>query len=458
MIDHRTTRAPGARGRLSRLLANLAIATGAILAGLLVCELLLRALGVAYTVFVWTDPVVGVAHIPGVRSRRQSEDGSWIAINRDGLRGPEASLKPTPGTYRIALLGDSFIEGFEVPYPSTVGEVLERRLAALRGTPVEVLNFGVGGYGTTQELLTLQHKVWKYSPDLVLLAVTTGNDISDNYRPLKRTEYVPYHVYRGDSLVLDTTFRSAPGYRSRTVWTRRMLTVVQHSRLAQVVNRVRKVRRKSERQARNAGERTGELGLRDEVHVPPATPEWREAWRITEGVLRLMRDECRSRDTPFAIITLTRGIQVTPDRRRRERFLRELGADDLYYPERRLARFGKREGVPVLNLAPSMAREAEERQVYFHAVGEIPGIGHWNREGHRAAGERIAAWLAAGAAAAPRPTPVAEAGATPGLAPLSRAGQPSRAEANGGAVPPRSPGLPAPDTTRPPSTRARSPR
>lgn len=380
--------------RLRTILANFVVAAGAVLVALLACELVLRALGVGYTVYVWTDPVVGVAHIPGVKSRSRTEDGSWVTINSDGLRGPEAVLEPPPGSFRIALLGDSFIEGFEVPYSKTVGEVLERRLADLRDTPVEVLNFGVGGYGTTQELLTLQHKVWKYSPDLVLLAVTTGNDISDNYRPLKGTEYVPYHVYRGDSLVLDTTFRSAPGYRNRAVWTRRMLTVVRHSRVAQVVNRVRKVRRKSARQERNAGEGAGELGLRDEVHLPPATPDWREAWRVTEGVLSLMRDECRAHGTPFAIVTLSRGIQVTPDRGKKERFLRQLGAEDLYYPERRLAQFGRRKGIPVLNLAPAMAKEAEERQVHFHAVGRNPGVGHWNEEGHRAAGERIAAWLA----------------------------------------------------------------
>lgn len=399
MTDGTRSSVSPTRGRLSRLATNLALVIVAVLAALLVCELVLRALGIGYTVYVWTDPVTGVSHIPGVKSRTRAEGGSWISINRDGMRGPDAELAAAPNTYRIALLGDSFIEAFEVRYRQTVGEVIERRLSALRGTPVEVLNFGVGGYGTTQELLTLQHKVWKYSPDLVLLAVTTGNDISDNSRALKRSEYVPYHAFRGDSLVLDTTFLSAPGYRRRAAWTRRLLTVVQHSRLAQVVNRVRKVRRKDERQERNAGARPeDELGLRDEVHLPPATAEWKEAWRVTEGVLRLMRDESRARATPFAVVTLTRGIQVTPDREKKERFLRELGAEDLFYPERRLREFGEREGIPVLNLAPTMAKEAEERQVYFHAYRSTPGIGHWNEEGHRAAGERIAAWLAAGPA------------------------------------------------------------
>jgi hypothetical protein len=378
------------------LARNSLILVAALVIALLVCELALRMLGISYPVFVWTDPVRGVAHIPGVSGGKLLPDGHrWVEINSDGWRGPDVPLEPTPGTLRIALLGDSFIEAFEVPFDSTVGEVVERRLSALRGRPVEVLNFGEGGYGTTQEYLTLQHEVWKYSPDVVLLAVTTGNDISDNSRRLRRGNYVPYQVFQGDRLVLDTSFVMARDYRSRTLWTRRMLGLVKHSRLAQLINRVRHLRVKGERQQANAGGDEGdELGLRDEVQLPPATPDWQEAWRVTEGVLGLMRDECRRHGVPFAVVTLSRGIQVTPDTVEKRRFLQQLGAKDLYYPERRIADLGQREGIPVLNLAPSMAEEAERRHVYFHAHGDSLGVGHWNVAGHQAAGERIAAWLA----------------------------------------------------------------
>jgi GDSL-like lipase/acylhydrolase family protein len=368
----------------------------AVLATLFVCELLLRLMDISHPVFVWTDPVRGIAHIPGAKADlRQGRRQLRIEINSDGLRGPEVALDHPAGTFRIALLGDSYIQGFDVPFENTVGEVLERRLSALRNTPVEVLNFGVGGYGTGQELLTLQHEVWKYSPDLVLLAVTTSNDIADNYRPLKQVDYVPYHVFRGADLVVDSSFLQSKGYRSRALWTRRLQGVVQHSRLAQLVNHVRHLRRKGERQQADAtGGPNDEVGLSDGVQLPPATPDWQEAWRVTEGLIRLMRDECRRKNTPFTVVTLTRGIQVTPLREQKEKFLRQLNAKDLYYPERRLAEFGKREGIPVFNLAPTMAPLAEERQVYFHSEQGIPGFGHWNEEGHRVAGELISSWLA----------------------------------------------------------------
>ncbi len=272
---------------------------------------------------------------------------------------------------------------------------MARRLTDLWGTPVEVLNYGHGGYGTTQELLTLRHEVWKYAPDLVLLGLTTGNDISDNYRPLKLSDYIPYYVYEGDQLVLDSSFLQSKGYRSRAFWTRELLGVMQHSRLAQLINRGRRLERRGERNERNAsGDPADEVGLRDEVQLPPTTPEWKEAWKVTEGLLLLIRDECRKHNTPFGLVTLTRGIQVAPSREKKERFLRSLGATDLFYPDRRITEFGKREGIPVLNLAPIMSEQAETLQVYYHRFNDQLGVGHWSREGNQAAGDLMASWVA----------------------------------------------------------------
>src|SRR5206468_10106036 len=127
------------------------------------------------------------------------------------------------------------------------------------------------GYGTSQELLTLQHQVWKYSPDLIVLAVTTGNDISDNYRPLKRVQYVPYHVFRDGALVLDDSFLKSKEYLDRSRPSSRMLQgLVQHSRLVQLVNQVRHARRAGQRQRERAVGDADEVGLDNSIYVPPS--------------------------------------------------------------------------------------------------------------------------------------------------------------------------------------------
>ena len=51
---------------------------------------------------------------------------------------------------------------------------------------IETINFGVTEYGTTQELLTLQHEVWNYDPDIILLAFFSGNDVADNSKLLSK--------------------------------------------------------------------------------------------------------------------------------------------------------------------------------------------------------------------------------------------------------------------------------
>ena len=91
MTGDRTTSAGGPRRGGSRVGANLLLAAAGLLASLVICELVLRALGVNYAVYVWTDPVRGVAHIPGAKGRR-------IQINSDGWRGPETTLEAPAGT------------------------------------------------------------------------------------------------------------------------------------------------------------------------------------------------------------------------------------------------------------------------------------------------------------------------------------------------------------------------
>lgn len=104
-----------------------------------------------------------------------------ISINSSGFRDDEFSEAKEEGILRIAVLGDSFEEALQVNLGDTWQKILARKLEAELGKKVEVYNFGVSGYGTDQEWLTLREKVWKFKPDLVILAFTT-NDIGDTFK------------------------------------------------------------------------------------------------------------------------------------------------------------------------------------------------------------------------------------------------------------------------------------
>lgn len=130
------------------------------------------------------DPVTGWSHIPGSSGRSFNplyEYDVQVDFNSRGIRGPESLVyAKTPGVYRVLLLGDSFVEAVQINYGETLGEQLRAVLEEALGQPVEVINAGVSGFGTDQQLLWLREEGTKYAPDLVLLAVYPHNDFMNN--------------------------------------------------------------------------------------------------------------------------------------------------------------------------------------------------------------------------------------------------------------------------------------
>jgi lysophospholipase L1-like esterase len=94
------------------------------------------------------------------------------------MRDRERSLART-GAPRIVVLGDSITFGSGVGPRERFTDQLETLLAAHRGSPVEVLNLGVGGYDTLQEVATLEDVGLRFTPDLVLVGYCV-NDLGDN--------------------------------------------------------------------------------------------------------------------------------------------------------------------------------------------------------------------------------------------------------------------------------------
>ena len=118
------------------------------------------------------------------RSSSASEDGLY-AINALGARGPrEYGREPAPGKLRILTFGDSFTFCDEVKAEASYQAQLEGLDPAL-----EVLNFGVSGYGTDQAWLRYQRLGRGLGAEVVCLGLMLEN-IGRNvnrYRPLWAT-------------------------------------------------------------------------------------------------------------------------------------------------------------------------------------------------------------------------------------------------------------------------------
>ena len=168
----------GAGGRLAALGISLLIA-------LLMCEALIRGIGAARPDWAFSryvnelklaldggsiyrtsdDPVLAYELVPSV------ERGA-VRVNRRGFRGAEIDASPAPGVHRVAVIGDSETFGALLLEHETFAAQLERALEQRSGADYEVMNFGVPGYNSQQELRVLEERALPLKPqDVVLLYV-----------------------------------------------------------------------------------------------------------------------------------------------------------------------------------------------------------------------------------------------------------------------------------------------
>lgn len=375
----------------------------------LMAELALRVAAVPFDVQLYgPDRELGWVLRSGVSGRASTETPQWVRINSHGFHDTERNYAKPADTYRIAILGNSWTEALQVPQGKTYTALLQDQLnltQCFAAKRVEVLNFGVAGYSTAQELLLLRQKVWNYHPDLVLLALYPARDIANNVRELNNAvtpERSPYFVFHGDQLVQDDSFRSLAVLQPRQIWLQKAgFWLDDHFKTLQAVNTLQRYGkiRVAMAGARERAEQSGVDNLEYAIYAPPQFPAIEEAWRVTEALLMAMRDEVQAHGAAFRIVTLATRPQVIPDAAQRSALLQKLGVSDFSYADTRIDAFAARKAIVVTNLAPALSVYAETHHAFLNGFNARNlGAGHWNETGHRLAAETIAADLCASSA------------------------------------------------------------
>jgi hypothetical protein len=373
----------------------------------LIAEILVRVFNLAPAEFYTFDPYAGWKIKPYAYGWQTHEGVALMQANSDGFRGPDYALEKPPGTLRIAVLGDSFTEAQHVAFEDTFCAVAQRDLQAQcpfavggDGRPqriftnVEVINFGCDGYGTAQELEILRHWVWRYSPDVVVLAFFNGNDVRNNSVVLEGDKCRPFFVHQGGRLVLGGPFEDSWWFRTHCMLRfesrhSQVLNLIGsgHSKLSQILHGGLAA-------AHGAGAKPlphgVELGLSDLIYGPPIDAVWREAWRVTDDEVDLMNREVKAHGALFLVATLATGIQDDPNPKSRGRYMKMVHSDNLFYPDDHIRELGEERGFAVINLPKPMQEYAEAHKVFLHGFANTtPGSGHWNVEGHRVAGSLL---------------------------------------------------------------------
>ena len=138
---------------------------------------------------VQPDAELGWAQIPNVVTQSTTANRTVsVRHNSLGLREKEPSDDASGGTF--VFLGDSMVWGLDAEVGERFTDLLQKELPRYR-----MVNAGVLGFGTDQELLLVQ-RVWnRLKPRVVVLTFSNDNDRDDNTSSLRyQTNYKPYFV------------------------------------------------------------------------------------------------------------------------------------------------------------------------------------------------------------------------------------------------------------------------
>jgi lysophospholipase L1-like esterase len=279
-------------------------------------------------------PVLGWAPSPGVQRPERGE-----STNSRGSRGSvEYAYERVPGVGRWVVLGDSFTYGLGVRDE----EVWTAQVAHSLGA--EVVNLGVNGFGTDQQVLSWLIEGLKYQPDGVVLAFYLP-DFHRNalaFRELPK----PRFVLEDGALRFEPLRISDPGQiadESRRVSLRR-------SWLGDAIalSRVR---------------------LRGEPEE-----QFLEKAALCRGLLRLLGHSVRTAGAELRIVLIPHHHYA--------RFERAAEIVSL------VEAAGLEVGAPVLDLTDAFASGSSKGDPLYD-----PAHQHWTAAGHRLAAQRIAAFL-----------------------------------------------------------------
>jgi lysophospholipase L1-like esterase len=297
---------------------------------------------------IMPDPNCGFRMVPHYKGVMHM-NAVPFTTNSWGLRDREYGAPPVGGL-RIYVLGDSMVFGFGVKIEQTFTRLLEPLLQARLGRKVEVVNGGMPGYGTLQELAFFEETIDVVKPDVVLVGVTVLNDVSDNLK-----------------------FANHDGKRHKpaSIFKRAQVWLRQRSQLYLLLRHYR------------ASVSAQEMM---QIHAVAPPVEMERGLALTGDALERFAQAARRHGVGFGVLILPTDRQASHARWVQTLAKYRLPSQD-YAPDEPdvwLAERARREGIPVLDLLPALG-EHQDEALYFND--------HWTPRGHAIVAAALADFL-----------------------------------------------------------------
>jgi hypothetical protein len=262
-----------------------------------------------------------------------------------------------------------------------------------------VINAGVNGYGTDQELLFFRREGYRYNPDLVVHSFCTINDVMDNSPKLELRDLADrkqfFVLNQGNLEPHEFAFPDAIPLDQHRSLRQIARSVLNRSKLFRVVRRFLSAltERKSSIPVQANAQTNAQPSLSNKmftmpvhynIYAPQYTPEWQEAWEVTKAIILQLHDEANVHGAGLLTVIATTGEELYSEWRHM------IPSDwDLDKPNRILSQHLEQNGIAYLPLLPHFRRDFEESGRHLHFRID----GHWTAEGHRLAAEALYNYL-----------------------------------------------------------------
>jgi len=319
------------------------------------------------------DPLIGYRFVPGAYYWFFQENDHPIQgrINNFGWRDVEWELAKSPDVYRIAVLGDSYVEAFQVELEKTFLKLTEKELRRKLGIKVELMNFGRSGATQSEELIILEKDVLKFSPDLVILFFDPQNDITDispltapnNLRPF-------FKISKKGKLILDTSFTRRKEFilKEKIYWFKRHSALI--SLLCEKYNLIWKRKRYRKRELENS-----KRGMEGYLSLCTSHPDplYLENYNLVKTLIKEMVNICKKKNIDFLLVCM----DIPAYKWEVEEKIKYIDSSfDSNFFEKELENFSHSLGIHYLGLQSIFRKTYQKERKSLHWA-------HWNYLGHR---------------------------------------------------------------------------
>ncbi|MBS3166640.1 SGNH/GDSL hydrolase family protein [Candidatus Woesearchaeota archaeon] len=284
-----------------------------------------------------------------------------ITLNSKGYRDYEHELNKNDSIFRVAFVGDSFTDAYQVSFNESIPRLIEDKLNQNSNSKYEILNFGMQGFGLVPEVILIEEEVLMYKPNLIILNFFVGNDFVKMDTGVINA--IPNNFWTGEHNSLKPKiYKLSFSTRVRSFLNRKFMLYSTAKKL--ILN--------------NKKDNLSSEGLSD-IYLKEYPSQLNENLKKTEDIFKFLKDLTSKNNSSLLIVLVPTKEQIGLT------LLDNISLNNynLEKPQKELINLLEKNDINYVNLLPKLKAENINNTFYWGLDG------HFNKLGYRKASEII---------------------------------------------------------------------